>query len=38
VSDAVLGREPFIEISALRAERFEEGRLMRLAYGPGARA
>jgi len=38
VADEVLGREPSIEISALRAERFEEGRLLRLAYGPGARA
>lgn len=38
VADEILGREPLIDVSALRAERFEEGRLMRLAYGPGARA
>ncbi len=38
VADEVLGRAPKIDVSALRFERFAEGRPMRLAYGPGARA
>ncbi len=38
VADEVMGRAPAIDVSALRLERFSEGRLMHLAYGPGARA
>lgn len=34
----VTGRTPPIDVSELRAERFAEGRLLPLAYGPGARA
>ena len=32
------GREPPIDMRPLRFERFAEGDLLRLAYGPGARA
>jgi glycine/D-amino acid oxidase-like deaminating enzyme len=32
------GRTPPIDVTDLRPERFAEGRLLRLAYGPGARA
>ena len=38
VAAEVTGRTPPIDVSELRAERFAEGRLLRLAYGPGARA
>lgn len=38
VADEVLGRQPFLDVSPLRLERFERGELMKLAYGPGARA
>ncbi len=38
VSAEVLGAAPPIDVSALRLERFAEGRLLPLAYGPGARA
>jgi sarcosine oxidase subunit beta len=38
VAAEVTGRTPSIDISELRPERFAEGRLLRLAYGPGARA
>jgi sarcosine oxidase subunit beta len=38
VAAEVSGRTPPIDISELRPERFTEGRLLRLAYGPGARA
>jgi sarcosine oxidase, subunit beta len=38
VAAEVLGAEPPIDVSALRPTRFAEGRLLRLAYGPGARA
>jgi sarcosine oxidase subunit beta len=38
VASEVSGRTPPIDVSALRAERFAEGRLLKLAYGPGARA
>ena len=38
VAAEVTGRTPPIDVSQLRAERFAEGRLLRLAYGPGARA
>jgi glycine/D-amino acid oxidase-like deaminating enzyme len=38
VAAEVLGAEPRIDVSALRPERFAEGRLLQLAYGPGARA
>ena len=38
VAAEVLGAEPRIDVSALRLERFAEGRLLQLAYGPGARA
>jgi glycine/D-amino acid oxidase-like deaminating enzyme len=38
VADAVLGQEQTIDVSALGAGRFERGELLRLAYGPGARA
>ena len=38
VAAEVLGSEPRVDVSALRAQRFADGRLLRLAYGPGARA
>jgi sarcosine oxidase, subunit beta len=38
VAAEVTGRTPPIDVSELRPERFAEGRLLRLAYGPGARA
>ncbi len=38
VAAEVSGRTPPIDVGELRAERFAEGRLLRLAYGPGARA
>jgi sarcosine oxidase, subunit beta len=38
IAAEVSGRTPPIDVSDLRAERFVEGRLLRLAYGPGARA
>jgi glycine/D-amino acid oxidase-like deaminating enzyme len=38
VAAEVLGAEPRIDVSALRPTRFAEGRLLELAYGPGARA
>jgi glycine/D-amino acid oxidase-like deaminating enzyme len=38
VAAEVIGRTPPIDVSELRPERFAEGRLLRLAYGPGARA
>lgn len=38
VAAEVTGRTPPIDVTELRAERFAEGRLLRLAYGPGARA
>jgi sarcosine oxidase subunit beta len=38
VAAEVTGRTPPIDVSELRAERFAAGRLLRLAYGPGARA
>ena len=34
----IAGREPRIDLRPLRFERFAEGDLLRLAYGPGARA
>jgi sarcosine oxidase, subunit beta len=38
VAAEVTGRPSPIDVSQLRAQRFDEGRLLRLAYGPGARA
>ena len=38
VAAEVTGRTPPIDVSELRPQRFAEGRLLRLAYGPGARA
>ena len=38
VAAMVLGREPPVDISALRYERFAQNDLMYLAYGPSARA
>jgi len=38
VAAEVSGRTPSIDVSPLRPERFAEGRLLQLAYGPGARA
>jgi sarcosine oxidase subunit beta len=38
VAAEVLGAEPPIDVTALRPARFAEGKLLRLAYGPGARA
>jgi glycine/D-amino acid oxidase-like deaminating enzyme len=38
VAAEVTGRTPPIDVSELRPERFAEGRLLHLAYGPGARA
>jgi len=38
VAAEVSGRTPPIDVGLLRPERFAEGRLLKLAYGPGARA
>lgn len=38
VADEVLGRQPGIDISPLTPARFRRGELLRLAYGPSARA
>jgi glycine/D-amino acid oxidase-like deaminating enzyme len=38
IAAEVLGKTPPIDVSELRLERFERGELLRLAYGPGARA
>jgi sarcosine oxidase, subunit beta len=38
VAAEVAGRTPPVDVDELRPERFSEGRLLRLAYGPGARA
>ena len=38
VAAEVVGDEPMIDVTALRPARFAEGELLRLAYGPGARA
>ena len=38
VAAEVTGRTPPIDVGELRPERFAEGRFLRLAYGPGARA
>jgi glycine/D-amino acid oxidase-like deaminating enzyme len=38
VAAEVTGRNAPVDVSELRPERFAEGRLLRLAYGPGARA
>ncbi len=38
VAAEVVGSEPPIDVSALRPTRFAEGKMLRLAYGPGARA
>jgi glycine/D-amino acid oxidase-like deaminating enzyme len=38
VAAEVTGRTPPIDVSELRPQRFAEGRLLHLAYGPGARA
>jgi glycine/D-amino acid oxidase-like deaminating enzyme len=38
VAAEVRGATPPIDVSDLRPTRFAEGRLLRLAYGPGARA
>ena len=38
VAAEISGRTPPIDVNALRAERFAGGRLLKLAYGPGARA
>ena len=38
VAAEVTGRTPPIDVSELRPQRFAEGRLLQLAYGPGARA
>jgi glycine/D-amino acid oxidase-like deaminating enzyme len=38
VAAEILGAEPPIDVSELRPGRFERGELLRLAYGPGARA
>jgi sarcosine oxidase subunit beta len=38
VAAEVVGEEPVIDVTALRPTRFAEGALLRLAYGPGARA
>ena len=38
VAAEVSGRTPSIDIGPLRPERFAEGRLLQLSYGPGARA
>jgi len=38
VAAEVTGRTPPVDVSELRPGRFATGRLLRLAYGPGARA
>ena len=38
VAAEVSGRTPPIDVGELRPERFAEGRLLQLSYGPGARA
>ena len=38
VAAEVTGRTPPVDVGKLRPERFAEGRLLQLAYGPGARA
>jgi glycine/D-amino acid oxidase-like deaminating enzyme len=38
VADEVLHVPPAVDVSALAPDRFERGALLRLAYGPGARA
>ena len=38
VAAEITGRTPPIDVGELRPERFAEGRLLELAYGPGARA
>ena len=38
VAAEVTGRTPPIDVGELRPERFAEGRLLQLSYGPGARA
>jgi glycine/D-amino acid oxidase-like deaminating enzyme len=38
VAAEITGRTPPVDVSELRPERFAAGRLLRLAYGPGARA
>jgi len=38
VAAEVTGRTPPVDVSELRPSRFAAGRLLRLAYGPGARA
>jgi sarcosine oxidase, subunit beta len=38
VAAQLAGREPPVDLAPLRFERFAEGDLLRLAYGPGARA
>ena len=38
VAAEVSGRTPPIDVGDLRPERFAEGRLLQLSYGPGARA
>jgi sarcosine oxidase subunit beta len=38
VAAEVTGRTPPVDVSELRPGRFAAGRLLRLAYGPGARA
>jgi glycine/D-amino acid oxidase-like deaminating enzyme len=38
VAAEVVGDEPAIDVTALRPTRFAEGAMLRLAYGPGARA
>jgi sarcosine oxidase subunit beta len=38
VAAEITGRTPPVDVSELRPGRFAEGRLLRLAYGPGARA
>ena len=38
VAADVVGSEPPIDVTALRPTRFAEGKMLRLAYGPGARA
>jgi glycine/D-amino acid oxidase-like deaminating enzyme len=38
VAAEVAGRTPPIDVTDLRPTRFAEGKLLRLAYGPGARA
>jgi sarcosine oxidase subunit beta len=38
IAAEITGRTPPIDVGELRPERFAEGRLLQLAYGPGARA